>query len=112
MRLGQQHTVKVYEYVVDDSFNMQQMTKNMQKMVLELMAQLNSHLFSDIDSSSALVDLGCWVCNGDGSISQVSNEVASTIGEKNVLSGNFFLEALFSALKDGSVIQEGNSDWG
>ena len=41
--LGQQSTVKVYNYIAEDYFNTRQLIKNMEKAVPEIITQLNSH---------------------------------------------------------------------
>lgn len=60
LHLGQQSTVKVYSYIVTDSFNTKQLIKNIEKALPEITAQLNMSLFGSASENDS-VSLDCWV---------------------------------------------------
>ena len=58
LHLGQQSTVKVYSYIITDSFNTKQLIKNVEKALPEITTQLNISLFgSALENDS--ISLGC-----------------------------------------------------
>ena len=60
LHLGQQSTVKVYSYIVTDSFNIKQLIKNVEKALPEITTQLNISLFGSTLKNNS-VSLDCWV---------------------------------------------------
>ena len=56
--LGQQSIVKIYSYIITDSFNTKQLIKNIKKALPEITTQLNISLFgSALENDS--ISLGC-----------------------------------------------------
>ena len=108
--LGQQSTVKVYSYIVTDSFNVKQLIKNVEKALPEITAQLNMSLFGSASENDS-VSLGCWVWNGDHSISHVTDELADSLPEDILLKDDDLVTALFYSAKNGTVIYDGPSDY-
>ena len=60
LHLGQQSTVKVYSYIITDSFNAKQLIKNVEKALPEITTQLNISLFGSTLKNNS-VSLDCWV---------------------------------------------------
>ena len=76
----------------------------------EITAQLNMSLFSSTSENDS-VSLGCWVWNGDHSISHVTDELANSLPEDILLKDNNLVTALFYSAKNGTVIYDGPSDY-
>ena len=110
LHLGQQSTVKVYSYIVTDSFNAKQLIKNVEKALPEITAQLNMSLFGSASENDS-VSLGCWVWNGDHSISHVTDELADSLPEDILLKDDNLVTALFYGAKDGTVIHDSPSNY-
>ncbi|KAM5448074.1 hypothetical protein MaudCBS49596_005660, partial [Microsporum audouinii] len=62
-RLGQTRIVKVYEYRVPRSFNIRQVTNNVQKAIPGMIAELNRGIFTVEGNDDGDVDLGQWAIN-------------------------------------------------
>lgn len=73
-RLGQTRAVKVYTYVLEESFNMRQIAHNLSKAVPALGLFLNSEAWDiSLNTDTGDIDMGSWVLNRDKSISRVSD---------------------------------------
>ena len=108
--LGQQSTVKIYSYIITDSFNTKQLIKNIEKVLPEITAQLNINLFSSTSKNNS-VSLGCWIWNGDHLIFCITDKLADLLPEDILLKDNNLVTALFYSAKDGTVIYDGFSDY-
>lgn len=110
-RLGQSKIVKVYDYVVDHSFNVRQIAKNIKKAIPGMAAQLSPEFFYDrLNSSTGEVELGHWVSNLDGSISRVSAELFQKIPEQRHLDANELVPNILGVARGARVIRD-KSDW-
>ncbi|GES66032.1 hypothetical protein ATETN484_0013043700 [Aspergillus terreus] len=90
-RVGQQRTVKIYDYLVDKSFNAGLFAKNLTKAVPDLMASLNWDTFSDTldvaeGTDAPTFNLGVWVSNDDGTISKVRHAPVEEVPKDRRLS--------------------------
>ena len=110
LHLGQQSTVKVYSYIVTDSFNIKQLIKNVEKALPEITIQLNMSLFGSTLKNDS-VSLGCWIWNGDHSIFYVTDKLANSLPEDILLKDDDLVTALFYSAKDGTMIHDGPSDY-
>ena len=108
--LGQQSTVKVYSYIITDSFNTKQLIKNIEKVLPEITTQLNMSLFGSALKNNS-VSLGCWIWNGDHLISCITDELVNLLPEDILLKDDDLITALFYSAKDGTVIYDGPSDY-
>ena len=108
--LGQQSTVKIYSYIITDSFNTKQLIKNIEKALPEITTQLNMSLFSSA-LENINVSLSCWIWNGDYLISYIIDELADLLSKNILLKDNNLITALFYSVKNGTVIHNGSSDY-
>ena len=100
LHLGQQSTVKVYSYIITDSFNTKQLIKNIKKALPEITTQLNMSLF-DSTSENDSISLDCWVWNSDYLISCITDELANSLPKDILLKDDDLITALFYSAKDG-----------
>ncbi|KAI9035722.1 putative DNA repair helicase rad5 [Aspergillus affinis] len=110
-RVGQTRTVKIYDYIVSDSFNAGVFAKNLTKAVPDLVATLNWDMFTDTldvtgDSSAPSFDIGIWVLNQDDTISKVRHAPMELVPKDQRLSPEDVVKALISTMKASSRIRE------
>ena len=108
--LGQQSIVKMYSYIITDSFNVKQLIKNIEKALPEITTQLNMSLFSSA-LENINVSLSCWIWNGDYLISYIIDELADLLSKNILLKDNNLITALFYNAKNGTVIYNSPSNY-
>ncbi|KAL2801674.1 P-loop containing nucleoside triphosphate hydrolase protein [Aspergillus granulosus] len=107
LRVGQTRTVKIYNYVVEDSFNTNIFARNLNKAVPELVATMNWSVFADTldipegDLEEPVLNIGVWVKNQDGTVSKVRHAPTDTIPENRRLSAEAVIQVLMSTMKAG-----------
>lgn len=110
-RLGQSRTVKVYDYVVNQSFNVRQMATNIRKAVPATAAQLSGEAMEEkFNSDTGQVELGLWVTNLDGSLSNVSESLLKKIPSQHHLDAEGLVSTLLGIARGSKVIRE-KPDW-
>jgi hypothetical protein len=73
-RLGQYRAVKVYNYILEQSFNMRQIANNLSKAVPALGLFLNREAWDiTLNEATGDIDMGCWYLNDDQTISRVAD---------------------------------------
>ncbi|KAI9041146.1 uncharacterized protein KD926_007416 [Aspergillus affinis] len=110
-RVGQTRTVKIYDYIVSDSFNAGVFAKNLTKAVPDLVTTLNWDMFTDTldvtgDSSVPNFNIGIWVLNQDDTISKVRYAPMELVPKDQRLSPEDVVKALISTIKASSRIRE------
>ncbi|KAI9035126.1 uncharacterized protein KD926_004495 [Aspergillus affinis] len=110
-RVGQTRTVKIYDYIVSDSFNASIFAKNLTKAVPDLVVTLNWDMFTDTldvtgDSSVPSFNIDIWVLNQDNTISKVRHALMELVPKDQRLSPEDVVKALISTMKASSRIRE------
>jgi hypothetical protein len=110
-RVGQQRTVKIYDYLVDKSFNAGLFAKNLTKAVPDLVASLNWDTFSDTldvaeGTDAPTFNLGVWVSNDDGTISKVRHAPVEEVPKDRRLSPEDVVKVLISTMKTGTRLRD------
>lgn len=102
-RLGQLKIVKVYEYIVEDSFNIKQLNNSMNKVIPTLVAELNSDFINlKFDKDKKEIDLGLWRRNEDQTLSRLSAKEAVNVPTEDLVQGDDVIYALLHAMKSGA----------
>lgn len=102
IRVGQKRIIKVYEYFVEETFNVRQLSNNMNKVVPNMVAELNTQMINmAFDEETKEIDLGFWARKDDGSIQQVSKEVFEGLGDGEKIQSDDVIYELMAAMRDG-----------
>lgn len=82
-RLGQQRIVKVYEYIVSNTFDIRRLSNNANKVILTPVTELNRELINmSFNEKTEMVDLGYRVENDDDTLRQATVEEKEMLGPK------------------------------
>jgi hypothetical protein len=108
-RCGQREVVKIYKYVVSNSFNMLILGRALTKGLPDLAAMLNGDIFemkADQDEEGEIsFDVGTWAENRDGTISRIPEHLVPYL-EVPVLSGDILMKKLSQMLSRECGLKE------
>jgi hypothetical protein len=96
-RCGQRKVVKIYKYIVSNSFNMLILGRALTKGLLDLAAMLNGDIFEmkagQDEEGEISFDVGTWAENRDGTLSRIPEHLVPYL-EVPVLSGDVLMKKL------------------
>ena len=98
--------------MMENSFNMQQLLNNMNKIILNMIAELNINLFfmfykNDIKE----IELDYQMENEDDTLSQISTSLVKHVLDNKIVIEDDLIYVLFNMMKDEKFKIHSNSDY-
>jgi hypothetical protein len=114
-RLGQTRVVKVYDYRLEGSFNMQQIARNYEKSMPTLALFLSREEWDIQVNEDNEIEVGIWWKNADDSISRISEAIYATMPlyyRRQTLSTEDVFRTIIEHYQSGQYLQiRPNSDY-
>jgi len=111
-KLGQKKIVKIYNYMMKNSFNMWQLLNNMNKIILNMIAELNINLFFIFYKNDVKkIELDYWAKNEDDTLFQIPTSLVKHVSNDKIVTEDDLIYALLNAMKDEKFKIHSNSDY-
>ena len=99
----QKHIVKIYNYIILNSFNIKQFKNNLIKMISDLIAELNDELFNIIfNIDTKKIDFDYWVYNYNNTLFLVSHNSINYFDSEKLVQNDELMYTLLEAMKKKS----------
>ena len=99
--LDQMKIIKIYEYHVENSFNIKQLENNLNKSVSELVMKLNNKIFlMSFNLNIKKIDLKYWKQNSNSSLSQIVSDQIKHVSVNDLVQNDDLIYALLNVMKN------------
>ena len=100
-QLDQMKIVKIYEYHVENSFNIKQLENNLNKSISELVTELNNNIFlMSFNLDIKKINLRYWKQNSNSSLFWIVSDQMKHVSENDLMQDDDLIYALLNAMKN------------